>query len=288
MKRFAVIDVGSNSVRLLFVANGKVLYKTLNSTRLGEGLAEKPILKTEAIERTALAVAKFYERAVEEGAELVSVFATAAARSAKNRSQFTARVKELCGADVDVISGEEEAEIGILGALGAKDGGLIDMGGASTEIIVKNAGSIIYKKSVDIGIVRLKDKCGRNRSLLEEEGLRAVKEYGEVPLKGTLTAVGGTATTVAALLLGLKEYDSSKVNGAEITLSQMQAIAEKLLQTPVEEVAKMPCVSKGREDLLAGGAALFATLMRELGFEKLIVSDRDNLEGYAIKRGWME
>ena len=114
MKKFAVIDVGSNSVRLMFVADGKVLYKALNTTRLGEGLAEKPLLKAEAIERSAKAVAQFYAQAVNEGAEKVFAFATAAVRTAENRQDFIDSVQVLCGLQVEVISGEKEAEMRIL------------------------------------------------------------------------------------------------------------------------------------------------------------------------------
>jgi exopolyphosphatase/guanosine-5'-triphosphate,3'-diphosphate pyrophosphatase len=107
MKKFAVIDIGSNSVRLMFVADGKVLYKALNTTRLGEGLAEYPRLKPEALERTAQAVAEFYARAINEGAESVLSFATAAARTAENGQEFVDRVQALCGLRVEIISGEE-------------------------------------------------------------------------------------------------------------------------------------------------------------------------------------
>ena len=91
MKRFAVIDVGSNSVRLMFVADGKVLYKRLNTTRLGEGLAQTHSLSVAAIERTAQAVAAFYKQAKQQGAECVVAFATAAVRAAKNGADFYIR-----------------------------------------------------------------------------------------------------------------------------------------------------------------------------------------------------
>ncbi len=288
MRKFAVIDIGSNSVRLMFVADGKVLYKALQTTRLGEGLAEKPLLKAEAIERSALAVANFYQKAVEEGAEKVLCFATAAVRTAENRQLFLDRVYALCGLTIDVISGEEEAEIGILGALGNRDGGLIDIGGASTEIVVKKDGALVYKKSVNIGVVRLKDLCGRDRLALEKVSDDASKQYGEIPLGDTIYAIGGTATTLASQVLGLESYSSEKITGAVVTLADMQALTDKLLSMSVEEIAVLPCMPKGRADVLTGGAVLFTTLMKNLGFSRLITSDSDNLEGYAIKKGFME
>ena len=288
MKKFAVIDIGSNSVRVMFVADGKVLYKSLNTTRLGEGIAHTPYLKSEAIERSAKAVTEFYEKAKAEGAEEIVAFATAAVRSAKNGNAFVFRVKELCPLDVEVISGEEEAEIGILGALGQADGAVIDVGGASTEIVVKERGNIVYKKSANIGVVRLKDKCGRDKSALTAEAERVAKEYDNLPSVKTIYGIGGTATTLGAQYLGLETYTSEKVTGTEITAWEMQDLADKFSAMTVEEIAALPCMPKGRADVLSGGAVLLATLMRELGFKKLIVSDRDNLEGYAIKRKLMK
>ena len=288
MQKFAVIDIGSNSVRLMFVADGKVLYKRLQTTRLGEGLATSPRLSPVAIERSAQAVADFVVQAKAEGAEEVVAFATAAVRTAENRTEFLDRVTALCGLAVEVVSGETEAELGILGALGNKDGGVIDVGGASTEIVVKNAGALVYKKSVNIGVVRLKDDCGREKTALYEKSVVATKEFGRVPHQGALYAIGGTATTLAAMLLGLTEYSSERVTGTEITAIQMQTLADKLFSMQVEEIAALPCMPTGRADVITGGVALLCTLMEGLDIQKLIVSDRDNLEGYAIKRGWMQ
>ena len=285
MKKFAVIDIGSNSVRLMFVADGKILYKALNTTRLGEGIADKPLLKPEAIERSAQAVAKFCVQAKNEGAEGVFAFATAAVRTAENRKDFLDRVYALCAISVEVISGEEEAEIGILGALGDQDGGVIDVGGASTEIVVKDQGKLTYKKSVNVGVVRLKDRCGRGENALIAMAKEAAKEYEKDVLPKALCAIGGTATTIAAQTLGLTEYDSARITGAEITEEEMSAFSKKLLSMTVEEIAALPCMPKGRADVLTGGAVLLSVLMQELGIKKLIVSDRDNLEGYAIRKG---
>ena len=288
MRKFAVIDIGSNSVRLMFVADGKVLYKGLQTTRLGEGIAEKPILNAAAIERSARAVELFYQKARKQGAEKIVAFATAAVRTATNGAEFTDRVKELCDLDVEVISGEEEAEIGILGALGNADGGIIDIGGASTEIVVKRQGATVYKKSVNIGVVRLKDKCGRDKTALINEAKAAAKEFGQVPAGGILYGIGGTATTLAAQILRLEKYLSDKITGAKISVEKIQAIADKLLSMSVDEIAALPCMPTGRADVITGGAVLLATLLQELQVHTLIASDTDNLEGYAIKRGLME
>ncbi len=285
MKKFAVIDIGSNSVRLMLIANGKVLYKRLSTTRLGQGLASSLHLLPEAIDRTANAVAEFYQIAKNESVENVYAFATAAVRTAKNGEVFTEKVRSLCGLQVEVVSGEREAELGILGALGNCDGAVIDMGGASCEIAVRTGGKTVYKKSVNIGVVRLKDECERDREKLLHAAMRAVNEYGAIPFIKEAYAIGGTATTLGALALGLIDYDGAMVTGTSITAQDLQAMADKLLTMPVAEIAKLPFMPVGRADVIAGGAFALAILMHELGIERLIISDRDNLEGYAIEKG---
>ena len=283
--KYAVIDIGSNSVRLMLLANGKVLYKRLNTTRLGEGLASSLLLKKEAMERTANAVTAFYQTAKNEGAQKTYAFATAAVRTAENGGEFVERVKEICELEVEVVSGEKEAELGIVGALGNGDGAVIDMGGASCELVVKKDGKLVYKKSVNIGVVRLKDECGTDKIKLAHAATRAANEYGVIPKIKAVHAIGGTATTLGALVLGLTDYDGEKVTGTEIKTEKLQKMADKLLDMPIEEIASLPCMPAGRADVIAGGAFALATIMQKLGIEKMIVSDRDNLEGYAIEKG---
>jgi exopolyphosphatase/guanosine-5'-triphosphate,3'-diphosphate pyrophosphatase len=272
----------------MFVADGKVLYKALNTTRLGEGLASSCFLKKEAIDRSANAVKEFYFKAKEEGAEKVFAFATAAARSAQNGKEFVEKVSSLCPVTVEILSGEEEGEIGVLGALGNGDGGIIDVGGASAEIAIKEKGELIYKKSVDVGVVRLKDKCGTDKKALIAYSQEKIKEYGVLPVYSKMYAIGGTATTLAALHLSLTEYDSSKITGTVITVDEVTLLADKLLSMPIEEIALLPCMPKGRADVIGGGALYISELMKGLQIKEIIVSDKDNLEGYAIKRGLME
>ncbi len=288
MNTFAVIDIGSNSVRLMFVADGKILYKAIRTTRLGEGIAKSPLLKPEAIERSARAVASFYARAKAEGAEEVAAFATAAVRTAENGQAFVARVRELCGLCVTVVSGETEAEIGILGALGNADGAVLDIGGASTELVVKRGGALVYKKSVNIGVVRLKDTCGREEAALRAACVKAIEVFGTVPENMRIHAIGGTATTIAAQVLELEKYDSTKITGAEISLLALERKTEEWLATSVDELAKLPCMPAGRADVLAGGAVLLAEILKAFGVQSFVASDRDNLEGYAVKCGLLK
>ena len=285
MNKIAVIDIGSNSVRLMMLADGKVFYKTIQTTRLGEGLAFSPCLKPEAISRTLSAMESFLAKARLEGAQAVYAFATAAVRSAENRSEFLEQAKARLSLDVEVISGETEAEIGILGAIGVSDGGIIDVGGASTEFILQRQGKIVYEKSLNVGVVRVKDKCGRDQKTLEEFVAEVVKEYGTPEIKEKIYAIGGTATSLAAIQNGLEEYQADKVTGTVITKSEMRKMTDKLFSMSVEEIRQIPCIDKLRADVLAGGAAILTIVMSQLGIDEIIVSDGDNLEGYAILKG---
>lgn len=282
--KIAAIDIGSNSVRLMMWADGKTLYKRINTTRLGEGLVSTGVMSHAAMQRTAAAVRDFAAAAAEDGAAKVYAFATAAVRRAANREEFLGEVRRVAGIDVDVISGEEEAEIGILGALGNSDGGMIDVGGASTEIIVRRGGKSVYAHSADVGAVRLYDACGRDYDKLNGFIAAALAEYGEVPACGAMCAIGGTATTMAAVALALEKYDPAVIDGTRIGVAQAGEMAQKLLSMPVDEVMKMRGMDPRRADIIGGGSLLMYRIMRMLGLSEITVSERDNLEGYVALR----
>lgn len=282
--KIAAIDIGSNSVRLMMWADGKTLYKRINTTRLGEGLVSTGVMSPAAMQRTAAAVRDFAAAAAEEGAAKVYAFATAAVRRAANREEFLGEVRRVAGIEVDVISGEEEAEIGILGALGNSDGGMIDVGGASTEIIVRRGGKSVYAHSADVGAVRLYDACGRDYDKLNGFITAALAEYGEVPACGAMCAIGGTATTMAAVALALEKYDPAVIDGTRIGVAQAGEMAKKLLSMPVDEVMKMRGMDPRRADIIGGGSLLMYRIMRMLGLSEITVSERDNLEGYVALR----
>lgn len=277
----SVIDIGSNSVRLLLWADGKTLYKKLCTTRLGEGLSKSGVLTGEAITRTANAVARFCEEAKTEGAERIFAFATAAVRRAFNGSRFVAAVKEICGLDVDVLSGEREAEIGFLGALGGNDGGVLDIGGASTEILVGQSGRILYAKSLDIGAVRLKDLCGEDKGKLLTVIDEKISPFASVP-QCPMFAIGGTATTLVSLHKKMKVYEPSAVHDSVLTQEEVRALADKLLSCTQDERLAMDGMEKGRADVIGGGALLMSRVMEKIGARQITVSERDNLEGYLI------
>ena len=284
--KISAIDVGSNSVRLMVMADGKTLYKQLDTTRLAEGLAGSGVLKPEAIERTARAVQIFAAAAELNGAGTPHVFATAAVRSSKNGADFVARVKALTGIDVDVLSGEEEAACGILGALRGRDGGIIDLGGASTEITLQQGGKTLYSKSVNIGTVRLFDMAGQDRSALQAAIDNSLNGYGSLSLDGKdIYGIGGTATSLAALYHELEKYDPKVVEGTVLTREWLCAEAEKLLSLTVEERKALRGMEPRRADVIAGGCLLMYSILNRFNADRITVSESDNLEGYVLLKG---
>ena len=280
--KISAIDIGSNSVRLAVFEGGKTLYKRLCTTRLGEGLNKNPTLSPEALERTALAVDGFYRQATEDGAEKVYAFATAAVRTATNGSDFLKRVKELCGLDICVLSGEEEAECGILGALGNSDGGIIDIGGASTEITLRKNGKTVYAKSVNIGAVRLFDSAKRDRAALQSIIDEKVAEYGKVDASSfKMYAIGGTATRLSAVKHNLKEYAPQITHGTQLTLAEVDELANRLLTDDVEHI-KATTICAQSSEIMGGGTLLLSAIMRALNIDGVTVSESDNLEGFIL------
>lgn len=279
----AVIDIGSNSVRLLLWADGCSLNKKIYTTRLGEGIAFSPVLRPQAMERTLEAIGECLRQANLFGAEKVYAFATAAVRSAENGREFTRQVFDRYGIQIDVLSGEREAELGMLGALGGKDGGIVDVGGASTEVTVGAGGKVIYAVSANVGAVRLKDACGEDVPALEKYISEKISVYGKIPVC-PVTAIGGTATSLAALEYEVEPYDPKKIQGSILTTEQIEKWAKRLLSLSQEERLSLKGMDKRRADILGGGALLLGFVLKKMGADKATVSEQDNLEGYLSDR----
>lgn len=280
--KIAAIDIGSNSVRLALTSDGKTLYKRLATTRLGEGLSFTGAMKEQNIENTAQAIKEFLLIAKRDGADKVYAFATAAVRSSSNRDMFLNRVKQLCGIEVEVLSGETEAKCGILGALKGCDGGIIDVGGASTEVTVQKGGSVLYTKSVNIGAVRLYDLAGRDIGDLKKVISEKLTEYEDFTANLPMYAIGGTATTVASVKHALKVYDPAITDGTVLTRKEVYDMAERLLSLTVEQVREVDGMEPRRADVIGGGCLLLAMVMQKFGVSEITVSESDNLEGFIM------
>lgn len=278
--KYAVIDIGSNSVRLM-MSNGLTTFlKHVKITKLAGGIKDG-ILDSDAIKRTVDAVSFFVEKAKNENVDKTLIYATAAVRLAKNRQVFIDKIKDTCGICVDVISGDMEAYLGALGALNGTDGGIIDVGGASSEISVFINKSINYSKSLNIGAVTITDRCGQDKESALKFSNEIIEQYGKVPTC-KFYAIGGTATTVSALLQELEPYDSAKVHNSFISKTDLTLLIEKLYSLSIEERKKLKGLQPDRAEVIAGGCAILLNIFNHLNLDEIIVSESDNLEGYLL------
>jgi len=283
--KFGVIDIGSNSVRLMINENGKTLYKLVEITALAEGMGEEKILQEQAVDRTVSTVSFFVEHAKSEKVDEILIYATAAVRYANNKDYFIQRIKSATCIDLDVISGELEGYIGRLGALSYNDGGIIDVGGASAEITAVKNGVEIYSKSLDIGVVKIKDACGQSREKALDYITEKIKEYGDIP-KVEYYGIGGTATSIASLMQELEPYDPNKVDRFIIELKDLEKWIEKLYSLSIEGKRQLKGLQPKRAEVISGGVLLLYKILKKIGVNRLIVSEKDNLEGYlTYKRG---
>ena len=301
-KRVAAIDLGTNTVRLI-VAEGRpggyaTLYSNQAITRLGQGLHETGSLSPEAIERTAGAIAAMLKEAGRHAPFAVHAAATSAAREAGNTAALDRALRERAGCGLTVIAWEHEARLALKGArmaLGGTSGRLLlfDIGGGSTEYILGANGGVLAAQGTDLGVVRLAETYLTRHPVITAEVERMAAEIRRtvdealdaLPLDGseTLAGTAGTVTALAAIDLGLDQFDPEKVNGHRLTLEAVVRMGARLGGMTLEERGRIPALSGGREDLIIPGAALVEETMRRAGKEWMLVSDYGLREGLLME-----
>lgn len=280
-EKTAIIDIGSNSVRLMTATNEGLNKKYLNSTVLAEGLQSSGLLSREAMFRTTKAISDFVRLAKSSDCDKIYAFATEAVRSAKNGNDFVNAVKADCGLQIEVISGTDEAQLGFLGASALLPPPIIviDIGGASVEIVGGDK-KITYAKSLPLGVVRLTEQFGKDISKLENYLKAEILSYGNVP-KAPLVAIGGTATALSAMNLGLKVYDENAVHGSILTESELNDLISRIFKSD-DLIKEFPTLSPNRAKVIGQGAILLKLLLSYLNQEKITISEYDNMEGYIV------
>ena len=303
--RVAAVDCGTNSIRLL-VADldpetgvETELDRRMEIVRLGQGVDATGRLADEALART-FAACEVYARVIEDfGASRVRFVATSATRDASNRAEFVAGVRARLGVEPEVISGDEEAGLSFRGATRAlADEGsghptpylVVDIGGGSTEFVL-GAESVLAARSVDIGCVRMTERHLRSdpptlAQITEakrdiDAAIDLAAETVDLAQAKTLVGLAGSVTTIAAVALGLTEYDRSQVHLARIPADVVRQTAADLLAMPHDRRAANPVIHPGRVDVIGAGALVLAQIVDRLGLPEVIVSEHDILDGIA-------
>lgn len=290
-KRYAVIDIGSNSIRYMPDGGDNKLTVT---TRLGSGLASTGRLGGETMTRSVRVIAAMADNARHAGFTPVA-YATSAVRDAENREEFLEKVYASSRVMPDVLSGEREAEYAFRAATGGR-GGLIDIGGASMQLVTAS-----FRRSFPIGCVRGRDialsRTGSRDCDDDFPSQRAViGTYiggltcgkNALPEEGTMlpcTGVGGSITTLGALAQGLDTFDKRRVHGKKLTRETLEELIG-VLGLLGKKRRNHPLLTI-RHDVILYGAAILAKAMDLNGIDVLTVSTRDGLEGYleAVKSG---
>lgn len=302
MRKIAVIDIGTNSMRLLLCdydgSSIKNKQKDIIITRMGQNLSAKGIISPEVIERNTNALEIYSKKALDFGAEKIMAIATSAVRDAKNRNEFLEAVKAKTGIEVKVISGEAEAELGITGVLSEyKDSAenilVVDIGGGSTELVYGSLSGIKYSTSINAGAVRMTEGFFTEHPIKQNEiqSLRNnLHSLFKAPISkfkalgiGKVLAIGGTATSIAAIYHNLCIYDMQKVHNTIIDIEYLNYLFDKLKNMTVEQRYKVNGLQKERADIIPAGIYILLYLMQNLDITSFTVSENDNLEGALIR-----
>jgi exopolyphosphatase/guanosine-5'-triphosphate,3'-diphosphate pyrophosphatase len=299
--RFAVIDVGTNSVKLHVGerrADGS--WQTVSDraevTRLGEGLQDTGSLQPEPMRKTAEAVIGMVEEARREGAAEIAAVATAGMRLAENSAELVEAVRERCGVGIEVISGEEEARLAYLAATSALDVGreslvVFDTGGGSSEFTFGRAGRVEERFSVDVGAARYTERFGLDGVVSDDEIAWALQAIAAdlARLDGrqrpaALVGLGGALTNLAAVRHRLAAYDPDVVQGTVLDRSEIDRQIDLYRSRTAERRREIVGLQPARAEVILAGACIVRTVIDKLDCDELTVSDRGLRHGLLVER----
>lgn len=300
-ERRAVIDIGTNSVKLLVadVVDGEVrpVLEDSKQTRLGQGFYETYLLRPDTIAKTAEAVARFAGAASDLNAQSIHVIATSAARDAKNPQDLTTAIEQASGLKTEVISGEQEADLVYHGVTSDPDLAqrallLLDVGGGSTEFILGHGERKDFRHSFPLGSVRLLEqisvsnpptagelavvRAGLKKFLQTEvrPKIRAELYYEATFDQVQLVGTGGTTSILARMELQTEKFERDRIESVRLSLSQVRARMEQLWSLPLADRRQIVGLPPKRADVILTGVAIYEAVMEEFGFAELRFSTR--------------
>ncbi len=294
----AVVDCGTNSTRLLVTDGTRDRFRETRITRLGGGVDRTGRLDPAGIDRTVEVLAAYRDLAAEHGATTMRAIATSASRDAANRDEFFERAGDALGTRLELLAGDDEARYAFAGATRDLDPArgpfcVVDLGGGSTEFAV---GTERLEKvlSVDMGSVRFTERYVESDPPLPEELVACLsvaeahlsdvlREIPEVVETATWIGVAGTITTVAAVEIGLATYDPDRIHGFELSRPALEDVYRTLVTESLADRVHNPGLQAERAEVIVGGVAILAQIVRTFGIDPLVVSERDLLDGLAAE-----
>jgi len=304
--RVAVIDIGTNSTRLLIaeVVDGRVaeVERRTTVTRLGQAVDHSGELQPEAMARVYAALDAYKKLIDDNDVEATTGVLTSAVRDARNGAAFTASVNERYAINARTITGDEEARLTYLGATSDRDAAadgetsrvVIDVGGGSTELVVGHGATVDFHVSTQAGVVRQTERFIRSDppraeelQLLQEEAAEIFAQAVPRQERERVTqgiAVAGTATSCAAILQELDPYDPARVHGFRLLRAQAEMLLARLADLTLEERRHVTGLHPDRAPAIVAGVILLVEAMRTFGLDEVEVSEHDILRGAALDR----
>ena len=300
-RRYAVIDVGTNSIKFhIGERRADGTWRTITDraevTRLGEGLDDTGRLQPEPMARTAEAIAAMADEAQQSGVEAIAAVGTAGLRIAANSADFVDAVRRRCGVEIEVIPGDEEARLAYLAVksgLGPAPGSLVvfDTGGGSSQFTFGHAEQIDERFSLNVGAVRFTEQFVLDR-VVPDDVLAAALEAIAVdldrldgrPAPDAMVAMGGAVTNLAAVKQGLATYDPDVVQGTVLDLVEVDRQIELFRTRTADERREIVGLQPKRAEVILAGACIVRTVMSKLGTDSLTVSDRGLRHGLLVER----
>ncbi|HEX9991696.1 MAG TPA: Ppx/GppA phosphatase family protein [Acidimicrobiales bacterium] len=300
----AAIDCGTNSTRLLVgrvTSGGEVepVERLMRITRLGQGVAATGRLAPEAVDRTVAVLREYREVMDRHAVRSVRMTATSAARDAANRDVFFDAAEEAVGARPELLTGDEEGRLSFVGATAGLDPAdgpflVVDIGGGSTELAVGTT-ECEGVVSIDVGCVRLTEQYVHGDPPRPEE-LSAAISVTEAWLEDVardvpatreanrLVGLAGTVTTVAAVEIGLPEYDRDVIHHFTLTRAAAEDVFRTLATEPRADRVHNPGLEEARADVIVAGCCILVAVFRFFGFDELLVSEADILDGLVLSQ----
>jgi exopolyphosphatase/guanosine-5'-triphosphate,3'-diphosphate pyrophosphatase len=290
MKRYASIDIGSNTILLLIAGVNtdgtfNILYDVAETTRLGRGLSKEKLLQRESVDASITTLKKYTSFCHREGVEKIAAVGTNALRLARDADQFIKRVRNECGITPRVISERAEALLTNLSVQRdpqmPHDAIVIDVGGGSTEYIFNNAknnSSIDLIASIPLGAGNLTEKFIRRDPPTSNELKNIKKEINNALSRNfisgnqTMVGIGGTVTTIAAINLGLNKFDRAMIHGHKLTIRQLRTVVKRLQRLDRQSKQNLPAVSPDRANIITAGAMIILAAMDKFGSSVIYIS----------------
>lgn len=295
--KIGTIDIGTNSMRLLIADynNGKIenRKKYVNTTRIGQGVDKEGYISEEALQRNINALEEFANICKVEECQAIYCMGTSALRDSKNGNIFVDRAKQKTNINVEIISGNEESNLGFMGVLEGLDTDeqilVIDIGGGSTEFIVGDIEGIKFAKSENVGALRMTEKFlakdpidtneFSNMSKFIYSEIKDTIDYIKSKQIKKIVGIGGTITSLSAMNQELEVYSMEKIHNSEVSIKNIKDILQNLKQMTLNDKKTLKGLQPKRADIITAGVEILNIIMENLEIEKIIVSEYDNLEG---------